>query len=130
MNETGIITKQLLGRTTRIDEPPNNNKIPSSEDDNLITSDFGDMTNIQLPYQLPPQQQQQQQFINIYNDDDDDKLYFCDYVIYFAIIILFFGYIGYYIVNKKIISYDTVTGINLGITFGLIMIHLLWSSMK
>lgn len=125
MNETGIITKQLLGRTTRIDKPPNNNKIPSSEDDNLITSDFGDMTNIQLPYQLQPQQQ----FIK-YDKEEDDKLYFCDYVIYFAIIILFFGYIGYYIVNKKIISYDTVTGINLGITFGLIMIHLLWSSMK
>ena len=118
MSETGSITKKLL------------NSKPKENTDEPITYDFGDMTNIELPYN-------KNNYVATVNFDieedekkDEDKYYFCDYVLYFALLIIILGYIGYYIVNKKILSYETVSGINLGVTFGLIVINLIWSNMN
>jgi len=141
MNETGIVTKELLRKLIphfrhRQQLPPPPPPVPKPIiDDELITSDFGDTSNIQLPYTINNYD------INFNNDDDDnnkeeeddddnEKYNFSDYILIFSLIIILFGYIGYFIVNKRIIAYDTVSGVNFGITVGLIIINFIWSLMK
>lgn len=107
------------------------------------SNDIGDISNIQLPYNK--ENNENYKYNYDYNDNIDNNYVknltnlcetkqnneqFCSYVLYFALILILFGYFGYYIVFNKIIASDIVSGINLGVLIGFIVVILLWSSIN
>ena len=55
---------------------------------------------------------------------------FCSYVLYFIIILILLGYIGFYLAKERIVPAEYMNGITLGLLSGMIIINLLWSSIK
>ena len=97
-------------------------------EDNMNTN-FGNISNIQMPYEI--------RSYNDYNDDEEDnekeieeQETFCSYVLYFIIILILLGYIGFYLAKERIIPAEYMNGITLGLLSGMIIINLLWSSIK
>lgn len=157
-NITGTLTQQILQSAYQnqqdiiqpinqnqqnIFQPINQNQqdiiqpmTPKIQENESIASsnDIGDLSYVQLPYI------QNNYNDNEYNDNlsyfyeinniDCNKEQFSSYVLYFALIIILFGYFGYYVVNNKIIPSESVSGINLGVLIGLIFVILAWSSIS
>jgi len=97
-------------------------------EDNMNTN-FGNISNIQMPYEI--------RSYNDYNDDEEDnekeieeQETFCSYVLYFIIILILLGYIGFYLAKERIVPPEYMNGITLGLLSGMIIINLLWSSIK
>lgn len=140
MNETGNMTQQLLSSQSQqkpfIEEPRKIEEPKKIEESTMITQkDIGDISSIQLPYDKT--------LTNDFNyiegvgylyevkkNTNEDKETFCSYSLYFILIIIFFGYIGYYLANNRIIQPELLNGINLGILVGIIIVSLLWSSIN
>jgi small-conductance mechanosensitive channel len=55
---------------------------------------------------------------------------FCSYILYFIIILICLGYIGYNLGSEKVISVESMNGITMGLLTGMIIVDLLWSSIK
>jgi hypothetical protein len=125
MEDNGIKTKELLNKylskqTTNL-KPK---KIDENIEDELINTSFGNISDIQLPYEIT-----HHQIYNIENEQiQEDE--FCSYILYFIIIIICLGYIGYHLGSEKVISTESINGTTLGLLVGLIIVNLLWSSIK
>jgi hypothetical protein len=142
MNENGNMTQQLLSSQLQTSIPlkKSENLIVDKQKDEptMITQkDIGDLSYVQLPYDK-----------TLTNNDnnyiegvgylyevrktiiDEEKETFCSYSLYFVLIIIFFGYIGYYLANNRIIQPELLNGINLGVLVGIIIVSLLWSSIS
>jgi len=149
---TGNLTNMILSKfnhpiitNSNTNTNINNQSLNHNEHEEIksiaSTNDIGDISNIQLPYNKENENKENYKY---YNDNDSNyikglaylydlkqnKEQFCSYVLYFALVIILFGYFGYYIVNNKILPNDTVSGINLGVVIGFIVVTLLWSSIS
>ena len=135
MENIGSITKQLL----------NNNKIQVYEnvkdkskqvyenskqvyDNDMIDVNFGDISDIQIPYEIIPDQVNYSE--KHYMEDESSEENFCSYILYFIIILICLGYIGYNLGSEKVISVESMNGITMGLLTGMIIVNLLWSSIK
>ena len=140
MENIGSITKQLL----------NNNKIQVYENskqvydnskqvlkdkskqiyntDDTIDVNFGDISDIQIPYEIIPDQVNYSE--KHYMEDESSEEIFCSYILYFIIILICLGYIGYNLGSEKVISVESMNGITMGLLTGMIIVDLLWSSIK
>ena len=152
MEDIGLLTKQLLSnRNNRIqmyDQTKNNirnnirNQLYSSDtdeiysdaeeknqvtDENMFDTNFGDISYIQIPYEMPEQSYSYEDDDTIKNNTEEN---FCSYVLYFIIILICLGYIGYHLGSEKVISIESMNGITMGLLSGLIIVNLLWSSIK
>lgn len=159
MEDIGSLTKQLLSnRKNRIqvhDQIRNNirnNQVYSSgnaddsnqvysdveqiyeknQDENMFDANFGDISYIQIPYEIPEQNyhDEEEQNYSIEDDTTTTEENFCSYVLYFIIILICLGYIGYHLGSEKVISIESMNGITMGLLSGLIIVNLLWSSIK
>ena len=149
MENSGSITKQLL----------NNNKIQVYENskqvlkdktkqvyenskqvlkdkskqiyntDDTIDVNFGDISEIQIPYEIIPDQVNYSEK-HYYMEDESHEENFCSYILYFIIILICLGYIGYNLGSEKVISVESMNGITMGLLTGMIIVNLLWSSIK
>jgi hypothetical protein len=100
-------------------------KVQDIEDS--MNTNFGNISNIQMPYEI--------RNYNDYEEEDNEKEIeeqetFCSYVLYFILILILLGYIGFYLAKERIVSVEIMNGITLGLLTGMIMINLLWSSIK
>ena len=152
MEDIGILTKQLLSnRNNQIqmyDQTRNNirnnirNQLYSNDtdeiysdaeeknqvtDENMFDTNFGDISYIQIPYEMPEQSYSYEDDDTIKNNTEEN---FCSYVLYFIIILICLGYIGYHLGSEKVISIESMNGITMGLLSGLIIVNLLWSSIK
>jgi small-conductance mechanosensitive channel len=152
MEDIGLLTKQLLSnRNNQIqmyDQTKNNirnnirNQLYSSDtdeiysdadeknqltDENMFDTNFGDISYIQIPYEMPEQSYSYEDDDTIKNNTEEN---FCSYVLYFIIILICLGYIGYHLGSEKVISIESMNGITMGLLSGLIIVNLLWSSIK
>jgi small-conductance mechanosensitive channel len=148
MEDIGLLTKQLLSnRNNQIqmyDQTRNNirNQVYSSDtdeiysdadeknqltDENMFDTNFGDISYIQIPYEMPEQSYSYEDDDTIKNNTEEN---FCSYVLYFIIILICLGYIGYHLGSEKVISIESMNGITMGLLSGLIIVNLLWSSIK
>ena len=137
MENIGSITKQLL----------NNNKIQEIKDkskqvyenvkdnskqvydNDMIDVNFGDISEIQIPYEIIPDQVNYSEK-HYYMEDESHEENFCSYILYFIIILICLGYIGYNLGSEKVISVESMNGITMGLLTGMIIVDLLWSSIK
>jgi len=138
MDNIGIRTKQLLGNRIKNvqqaykqiqDSQPNF----ISYDNETMNTNFGNISNIQIPYEIQsanfeyeeeqPEEQPEEQ-------SEENNETFCSYLLYFIIILLSLGYIGFQLAKEKIISLESMNGITLGLLTGMIVVNLLWSSIK
>lgn len=142
MNENGNMTQQLLSSQLQTSIPLKKSETlivdKQKDEPTMITQkDIGDLSSVQLPYDK-----------TLTNNDnnyiegvgylyevrktiiDEEKETFCSYSLYFVLIIIFFGYIGYYLANNRIIQPELLNGINLGVLVGIIIVSLLWSSIS
>jgi len=142
MNENGNMTQQLLSSQLQTSIPLKKSQTlivdKQKDEPTMITQkDIGDLSSVQLPYDK-----------TLTNNDnnyiegvgylyevkktiiDEEKETFCSYSLYFVLIIIFFGYIGYYLANNRIIQPELLNGINLGVLVGIIIVSLLWSSIS
>ena len=131
MEDIGSMTKQLL----------NNNKIQVYENskqvyenskqiyntDDTIDVNFGDISDIQIPYEIIHDKVEQHYYTT---EDINSEENFCSYILYFIIILLCLGYIGYNVGSEKVISLESMNGITMGLLTGMIIVNLLWSSIK
>lgn len=149
---TGNLTNMILSKFNHpfITNSQSFNEIENIEDEEIKSissnNDIGDISNIQLPYNKDNNEENYNyKYKHDFDNDNDSNnikgfpyLYeikpnneqFCSYVLYFAFIVILFGYFGYYIVNNKIIPTEIVSGINLGVVIGFIVVTLLWSSIS
>ena len=140
MNENDNITQQLLQLQTSsplIDNKKSETLIVDKQKDEptMITQkDIGDLSSIQLPYDKTLTNNYMEGLGYLYEVRktiiDEEKETFCSYSLYFVLIIIFFGYIGYYLANNRIIQPELLNGINLGVLCGIIIVSLLWSSIS
>ena len=116
MNENGNMTQQLLSSQLQTSIPLKKSETlivdKQKDEPTMITQkDIGDLSSVQLPYDK-----------TLTNNDnnyiegvgylyevkktiiDEEKETFCSYSLYFVLIIIFFGYIGYYLANNRIIQ--------------------------
>ena len=142
MNENGNMTQQLLSSQLQTSIPLKKSETlivdKQKDEPTMITQkDIGDLSSVQLPYDK-----------TLTNNDnnyiegvgylyevkktiiDEEKETFCSYSLYFVLIIICFGYIGYYLANNRIIQPELLNGINLGVLVGIIIVSLLWSSIS
>ncbi len=142
MNENGNMTQQLLSSQLQTSIPLKKSQTlivdKQKDEPTMITQkDIGDLSSVQLPYDK-----------TLTNNDnnyiegvgylyevkktiiDEEKETFCSYSLYFVLIRIFFGYIGYYLANNRIIQPELLNGINLGVLCGIIIVSLLWSSIS
>ena len=139
MNETGNMTQQLIGSHLQllssqqkpfIEEPRKIEEPKKIEEPTMITQkDIGDISSIQLPYDKTLIEGVGYLY-EVKKNTNEDKETFCSYSLYFILIIIFFGYTGYYLANNRIIQPELLNGINLGILLGIIIVSLLWSSIS
>ncbi len=139
-NDNINITQQLLQLQTSsplIDNKKSETLIVDKQKDEptMITQkDIGDLSSIQLPYDKTLTNNYMEGLGYLYEVRktiiDEEKETFCSYSLYFVLIIIFFGYIGYYLANNRIIQPELLNGINLGVLVGIIIVSLLWSSIS
>jgi hypothetical protein len=134
MNNTGNITQKLLNTQlqTPLSEPL---KDKQKEEPTMITQkDIGDISSIQLPYDKTLNDSNYVEGIGylyeVRKNIDEDKESFCSYSLYFFLIIIFFGFVGFYVANNRLIQPELLNGINLGVLIGIITVSLLWSSIS
>jgi hypothetical protein len=141
--DIGSITKQLLNKN-KIQVYDNqiknirNNKVPDDlrDDtkelsDDTMNTNFGDISDIQIPYIIPEQQiNYSVNQVNYSIEEEDSDENFCSYVLYFIIIIIILGYIGYNLGSEKVLPNESINGITMGLLIGMIIVNLLWSSIK
>jgi hypothetical protein len=124
MEDNGIKTRELLqyiNKSKQTNLKPK--KIDENIEDELINTSFGNISDIQLPFEIT------HQVYNIENEQiQEDE--FCSYILYFIIIIICLGYIGYHLGSEKVISAESINGTTLGLLVGMIIVNLLWSSIK
>ena len=143
MNENGNMTQQLLSSQLQTSTPLIDNKKSETlivdkqkNEPTMITQkDIGDLSSVQLPYDKTLTNNYIEGVGYLYEVkktiiDDEEKETFCSYSLYFVLIIIFFGYIGYYLANNRIIQPELLNGINLGVLVGIIIVSLLWSSIS
>uniref|UniRef100_A0A6C0E049 Uncharacterized protein n=1 Tax=viral metagenome TaxID=1070528 RepID=A0A6C0E049_9ZZZZ len=142
MNENGNMTQQLLSSQLQTSTPLIDNKksetliVDKQKDEpTMITQkDIGDLSSVQLPYDKTLTNNYIEGVGYLYEVKktiiDEEKETFCSYSLYFVLIIIFFGYIGYYLANNRIIQPELLNGINLGVLVGIIIVSLLWSSIS
>ena len=155
MENIGSITKQLLNNN-KIQEIKNNSKqvyenvkdnskqvYENSKqvyenvkdnskqvyDNDMIDVNFGDISEIQIPYEIIPDQVNYSEK-HYYMEDESHEENFCSYILYFIIILICLGYIGYNLGSEKVISVESMNGITMGLLTGMIIVDLLWSSIK
>ena len=96
-----------------------------------MNTNFGDISDIQIPYIIPEQQiNYSVNQVNYSIEEEDSDENFCSYVLYFIIIILILGYIGYNLGSEKVLPNESINGITMGLLIGMIIVNLLWSSIK
>jgi hypothetical protein len=155
MENIGSITKQLLNNN-KIQEIKNNSKqvyenVKNNSkqvyenvkdnskqvyenvkdkvyDNDMIDVNFGDISDIQIPYEIIPEQVNYSE--KHYMEDESHEENFCSYILYFIIILICLGYIGYNLGSEKVISVESMNGITMGLLTGMIIVDLLWSSIK
>ena len=98
-------------------------------DNDMIDVNFGDISDIQIPYEIIPDQVNYSEK-HYYIEDDSSEENFCSYILYFIIILICLGYIGYNLGSEKVISVESMNGITMGLLTGMIIVDLLWSSIK
>lgn len=143
MNENGgnmtqqLLSSQLQTSTPLIDNKKSQTLIVDKQKDEptMITQkDIGDLSSVQLPYDKTLTNNYIEGVGYLYEVKktiiDEEKETFCSYSLYFVLIIIFFGYIGYYLANNRIIQPELLNGINLGVLVGIIIVSLLWSSIS
>ena len=139
MNQT--ITEQLLNSQpsiSLIDNKKSETLTTDKQKDEpiMITQkDIGDLSSIQLPYDKTLTNNDFNYIEGVgylyeVRKNTNEKETFCSYSLYFVLIIIFLGYIGYYLANNRIIQAELLNGINLGILVGIIIVSLLWSSIS
>ena len=135
MEDIGSITKQLLNN--KIQEIKDNSKQVYENvkdnskqvyDNDMIDVNFGDISEIQIPYEIIPEQVNYSE--QNYMEDVNSEENFCSYILYFIIILICLGYIGYNLGSEKVISVESMNGITMGLLTGMIIVNLLWSSIK
>lgn len=104
-----------------------------SYDNETMNTNFGNISNIQIPYEIqsanfeyeeePVEEEPEEK-----NEEKNEN--FCSYVLYFIIILISLGYIGFQLAKEKVISLESMNGITLGLLTGMIIVNLLWSSIK
>ena len=97
--------------------------------DDTIDVNFGDISEIQIPYEIIPDQVNYSEK-HYYMEDESHEENFCSYILYFIIILICLGYIGYNLGSEKVISVESMNGITMGLLTGMIIVNLLWSSIK
>jgi hypothetical protein len=98
-------------------------------DNDMIDVNFGDISEIQIPYEIIPDQVNYSEK-HYYMEDESHEENFCSYILYFIIILICLGYIGYNLGSEKVISVESMNGITMGLLTGMIIVDLLWSSIK
>ena len=139
MDITGDKTKHLLSsrikhiqqaykkmRTQEQDYVPRNKKY----DMDTLNTNFGNISNIQLPYEIQQTETEGEEREDGEEPEEDTNETFSSYVLYFIIILISLGIIGYHLANQKILSIESINGITMGLLIGLIIMNLLWSSIK
>ena len=99
----------------------------------ITQKDIGDISSIQLPYDKSLTNDTYIEGVGYLYEvrkNSEDKESFCSYSLYFVLIIIFFGFVGYYLTNNRIIQPELLNGINLGVLVGIITVSLLWSSIS
>ena len=134
MDNIGIITKQLLGN--RIKNVQQAYKQIQESQPNLLSYDnetmntnFGNISNIQIPYEIQSANFEYEEE-PVEEEPEEKNENFCSYVLYFIIILISLGYIGFQLAKEKVISLESMNGITLGLLTGMIIVNLLWSSIK
>ena len=126
------VSKQVYDNIKDESMQVSNQVKPTEEDEMMmIDANFGDISDIQIPYEIeimPEQINYSEQ--NYYLEDINSEENFCSYVLYFIIILVCLGYIGYNLGSEKVISVESMNGITMGLLTGMIIVNLLWSSIK
>jgi hypothetical protein len=104
------------------------NEIKDDKDENTFDTNFGDISDIQIPYEIIPEHINYSEQ-NYYLEESSEEN-FCSYILYFIIILICMGYIGYNLGSEKVISVESMNGITMGLLTGMIIVNLLWSSIK
>jgi hypothetical protein len=133
MDNIGIKTKQLLGNRIKnvqqaykqLQEPKHN---LLSYDNETMNTNFGNISNIQIPYEIHSAEIEYEEEEK--PEEETEKENFSSYILYFIIILLSLGYIGFQLAKEKVISLESMNGITLGLLSGMIIVNLLWSSIK
>ena len=104
-------------------------KDSKQDDNNTFDTNFGDISDIQIPYEIMPDHINYSEQ-NYYLEEESPEENFCSYILYFIIILICLGYIGYNLGSEKVISVESMNGITMGLLTGMIIVDLLWSSIK
>jgi gas vesicle protein len=100
------------------------------KDDNTFDTNFGDISDIQIPYEIIPNHINYSEQNYYLEEEESPEENFCSYILYFIIILICLGYIGYNLGSEKVISVESMNGITMGLLTGMIIVNLLWSSIK
>lgn len=90
--------------------------------DEMVFEDSIISDNIIFPYNIKYNSRDE--------EDEMEETYeknFCEYSIYFLIIIILFAYTGFTIAKNKILPPENIPGISVGIQVGFLMSILLWN---
>ena len=138
MEDIGSVTKQLIqiqnqNYNKQINQDYNQDyNQDNSKEDAMINTNFGDISDIQIPYIIPEQINYSVNYSTeeVNSEVNSEEENFCSYVLYFIIILLSLGFIGYNLGTQKVIENESMNGISMGLLIGLIIVNLLWSSIK